>query len=62
MSHGSPKHSKMSNVFDPNDMLIPIDPWPEEESGFNVEKNDVLRGVQVGIERGVLINSTNPLD
>lgn len=26
MSHGKPKHNKISNVFDPIELLIPIDP------------------------------------
>lgn len=26
ISHGKPKHNKMSNVFDPIELLIPIDP------------------------------------
>lgn len=29
MSHGKPKHSKMSNVFDPIELLMPIEPWPK---------------------------------
>lgn len=35
ISHGKPKHNKMSNVFEPIELLIPIDPWPCQK-----EKND----------------------
>jgi hypothetical protein len=28
MSHGSPRHSRMSNVLEPMELLIPIDPCP----------------------------------
>lgn len=28
MNHGKPKHSRISNVFEPIELLMPIAPWP----------------------------------
>jgi hypothetical protein len=34
MSHGSPRHSRMSNVFEPIELLIPMDPCPVTDRNF----------------------------
>jgi hypothetical protein len=34
MSHGSPRHSRMSNVLEPMELLIPMDPCPVTDSNF----------------------------
>lgn len=28
MNHGKPRHSRISNVFDPIELLMPMPPWP----------------------------------
>lgn len=28
MNHGKPKHNRISNVFEPIELLMPIAPWP----------------------------------
>lgn len=34
INHGSPKHSRISNVFEPRELLIPIEPCPAKTFSY----------------------------
>lgn len=65
-NHGKPRHSKMSNVFEPIELLMPIAPWPwlvtitlETASGTLVP---AARNVSPITESGMLIVSPGNKD
>lgn len=44
ISHGKPRHNNISNVFEPIELLIPIEPWPvpphtrDRDKNVNIDK------------------------
>lgn len=42
INHGRPKHKRMSNVFDPKELEIPIDPCPKNKIHKCVQDNKYI--------------------